>query len=479
MKLFYWTFAPILLLWCIGLRSQNINYEQQEIPGIANDHATLGLIYRTDQKDIKANKCIDGEVTEKLGNSKSEIEIDSNMSFEKALQTVTGTLSVGVNFPIVRAKAGANLARTYADTSSSKSFHFIFNVQPKKRTYVAGSYYLTKLGEKYAADKANLFKNCGDSFISAIEYGGALHANMRFDFRNKQDKEDIGGNISVGVGPGGAPVFKLTGSLNFLDDKTKNSIVISLSFSQRGGNPLELSKVINPLVVQCTLDNAKECLRSFEILANYARDNFPAQFKTLDDFNVTKYLATSYVDARIDELVPDEEYPHISILTRLLRKEIEEKFQENYMIVKRADTILVHYDTWINEKQKARVEKLKKDAIHNSTLLAELSRYCFNNPYLKKCSTEKEAVYPHLRELDTAALEVEAVRSKFYKCENARKAVVEAGVDTEKATIHYQSKGFAPAFKDNSNVHSIIGYGPCWDVVKGYGDYFENYQSEK
>lgn len=455
-------------------KADHVQYDQIEIPGSASDHAFLGTIYRSDQKDLKNAKCVEAETIEKKGNTEATMEMLYNMSFTKALNTVTGSLNAGANFPVVRASAGATLAQSFADTDSSKSFHFLLKVKPKKRIYDESTYRLTELGQKYSEKPAKLLENCGDAFISGIEFGGSLHANLRFDFRNATDKDNIGGKITVKVGPEGANIITLDGSLKYLTEKVRNSVKITIRASQFGGNPLELSNIIHTKTIQCTLENAGDCLKTFEMVLEYAKGSFKTQFKTLDDFNVYKYYATTYEDARLDQLVPPQGYPKLDVLTEILRRDVEAAYQKSLMLLKKANTILEMYTGWLTEEQKKQVEKFKEDTFHNTWIYGEVSKFCYDNPYLEPCKSEKEEKYAYLRETDPTVLEIKSVKSLFYKCDNARKALLKAGLVSEMYANMKRNMGHAPGFDDPSDLNSLYGFGPCWDVVPTYGKYFEN-----
>lgn len=256
-----------------------------EIPGFHDDHAYLGKVFKNEEKQLENKACLTGDIVETKGGASSKVEIVSEMSFKDALSKVTGALNANVNFPLVRAGAGVEMAKEYADTESSKSFHFIYKVKHKKRVYRPGTYRLTSLGKKHSKDKKNLYKNCGDSFITGIEYGGTIHANLRFDFRNKKDKETISGKINVDVGPKGDSIVKINGSLKNLSIETKNSVKITIKAEQFGGDPIKLSKIINPKAIQCTLVNPAKCLKTFENVMIYAKDQYPIQFDSLDKYS--------------------------------------------------------------------------------------------------------------------------------------------------------------------------------------------------
>lgn len=444
-----------------------------EIPATANDHAFLGSVYKDDELDIENKACATGEIVETQGATQSEFEHSSDISFDDALNTVNGSIKGGVNWPVVRVNAGATVAQEFADTESSRTFYFVFRVKPKKRSYLNNSFRLTELGEKYLKDPDNLYKNCGKALLTGIEFGGSLHVAMRFDFRNSLDKQEIGGNLAVKVGPKGAVVFNVDGSLNFLSKKVRRSVRLSIKAKQFGGDPLKLTKVLNDKAIHCTLENADQCLIQFEKVIVYARESFGTQFETLDKYNPTKYFATTYDQVGLDQLVPPDGYPTLDELTEILRREIERDYRRQLMDHKLASTILISHRAWITKEQYEKLRQFKQDTFSNLQVLARISEFCFQNPYLNKCKGFKEKRWPQLIETDRSVLTVLAKRDKFYKCENARLAVVEADVDSDLNTKLMRGEGNAPFFKRSSDVSTFQGYGPCPEVAESYGPYFE------
>lgn len=444
------------------------------IPGMANDHAFLGSIYKTTEKKIVNQLCAKGEFVDSLGDVESIYELKSDMSFVDAFKTINGSIDGEANFPLVRVSAGAHLAQTFADTSSSRSFHMYYRVKPKKRVIDPETIWLTEYGKRVVESGKDLYDACGDSFLTGKEYGGSIHANLRFDFRNEYDKDNIGGHIDVGFGPGDVKVVKLNGSLDYLNEKAKNSVVISMKVHQFGGDPTQLSKVIVPGAIHCKLDNASKCLEAFEAVSRYARDVFPTQFDSLDKYNTAKYFANTYKEMGIDKLVPSKGYPQMTELTQLLLQEIETKYQQQILYRKQAGALLSQHSGAMKTNQKTQLETFKEDTFHNSQILARLSRYCYDKPFLDHCVDKKDVLYPQLREVDPSILSLAAPKTKFYKCENARLAVSKTGTVPEEELLRYRKTGWAPIFEDNNHPATVNGFLPCKEAIPTYGPYFEN-----
>lgn len=462
-----------------ALFGNEIPLAEFEIPATTNDHAFIGSVYKSNKLDIENKGCATGDVVETQGATKGEFELISDVSFEDALNTINGSINGGVNWPVVKVGAGATVAQEFADTRSSKSFYFVYRVKPKKRSYQTNSYRLTELGEKYLTDPEKLYKNCGNSLITGIEYGGSLHVAIKFEFRNALDKRDIGGNMNVKIGPDGAVVFNLDGSLNYVSKKVQNSVAVSIKATQFGGDPLKLTQVLNEKAIYCTLKNVDQCLIAFENVVRYARESFNSQFETLDKYNPVKYFATTYDQVGLNQLIPPGGYPILEKLTEILRAEIEQEYRSQLMDNELASTILAKHGAWISMEQSDKLRQFKKDTFSNLQVLARISAYCYENPYLEKCKSFKDDRWSLLIETDRSVLTVLAKPDKFYKCENARLAVVTAGVDSPTNSLVMRGNGNAPYFEDNSNVHTMLGYAACYIVAEKYGPYFEKREAAK
>lgn len=456
------------------LHASGLNDNAITIPGMANDHAFLGSIYKTAQKDILNQLCAKGEFVDTMGDVEAQYELLSGMTFSDAIKTVNGSIDGEANFPLVRAGAGAHLARTFADTQSSKSFHMFYRMKPKKRVIDPESIYLTEYGKRVIEEGKNLYESCGDAFLTGKEFGGSIHANLRFDFRNEYEKENIGGYLNIDYGAGKVKVVKLNGSFDFLDEKSKNSVVISIKVHQFGGDPTQLSKVIVPGAIHCKLTNASKCLEAFEAVSRYARDEFPKQFKSLENYNTTKYFANTYKELGLDKLVPSGGYPKISELTKNLIQEVETRYQKQIIYNKQASMLLSQYGGAMTDEHKAQLEKFKEDTFHNSYILARLSGYCYDEPFLQKCLDKRDVLYPELRKVDSKILRIATPKTKFYKCENARIAVEKTGIVPKEELLRYRKARWAPIFEDNKNPRTLDGFLLCEEAVATYGPYFEN-----
>lgn len=444
------------------------------VPGKANDHAFLGSVYDIPRDNIVNQLCVGGESVDTQGDTIAEYKLIADLSFRQAYKTLNGSVSGELNYPIVRAGAGAHLAEEFADTSSTKSFHMFYRMQPKKRVLDPRTLWLTEYGKKVAESGRDIYEACGDSFITGKEFGGSIHASLKFNFRNTYDKQNIGGHIKIGKGAGKVKVVKLEGSLDFLDEKTANSVGISIIVKQFGGDPTRLSKIIVPEAVHCKLTDASKCLEAFEAVSRYAKEDFPNQFKTLDDYNTKSYFVNTYKKMGVKQLVPKEEYPQVAELTKIVRAKVEADYVKNMMYEKQAEALLSQYRGTMKDSHIEKLKELEENAFFNARVLAEISAFCYDKPFLEECKGYKDRHYPRLRAINDTILKVAAPQTKFYKCENARIALAKTGEVPNADLLRYRKAGWAPIFDDNRYPRSYSGFVHCEEALPTYGKYFEN-----
>ena len=222
-----------------------------EVPSTHSDTGVPGQAYHSDKRKLLNVSCVEGEVTEQLGNVSGEFELKQDLGFSDLIDRLGGKLSVDTNFPTVRAGASARYATENTASVNASSYNFFWRATPKKRVLKRGSdgtYRLSAFGQEVAKQSAFALDRCGDEFITSIEYGAMLNVTLKMEFRNEQDKRDIGGNLKVDVTAG---VVQVDGSLDYLDQTVKKSVKISVEAQQQGGDPLQLLQIIPDNLVSC------------------------------------------------------------------------------------------------------------------------------------------------------------------------------------------------------------------------------------
>lgn len=147
------------------------------IPSDAMDFAQLGMPYNTHTKDIHNFICINAQVDTLSGAPSASFNFEHNMSYQKTLEALTGSLSIGLDYPLVKLSAGANIVDEFsADEYSSSWTAYAIAVPDVVRLNPGSSGF--ELSDKceeysnlYSGDAENLMNKTGDEFISQINRG--------------------------------------------------------------------------------------------------------------------------------------------------------------------------------------------------------------------------------------------------------------------------------------------------------------------
>ncbi len=445
-----------------------------EVPSTHSDTGIPGQAYHGDKRKLLNVSCVEGEISELLGNVTSEFELRQDLGFTDLIDRLGGKLSVDTNFPTVRAGASARYATENTASVNASSYNFFWRATPKKRVLKSGpdgSYRLSAFGQEVAKQPAFALNRCGDEFITSIEYGAMLNVTLKMEFRNEQDKRDIGGNLTVDVTGG---IVKVDGKLDYLDQTVKKSVKITVEAQQHGGDPLRLLQVIPDNLVTCSLDNPSLCFSVFASAIQYAKNDLAGQFTSLDSYNVVKYTTQKYAESGIYTLQPPGGYPTVDALVEDARQNLDRVFQQALMDRSRARKLINSYREWLSDELYQKIMDLEAKANRNTSRLSNASVYCFDNPYAG-CLEQAENTFKVLEAYDASLLSIKTVPLVAYqRCELARQAAVAAQVVTENWSMGYRRKGFAPVFFDNSKPDlGVEVWGPCEEALAYYGDYFK------
>ncbi len=445
-----------------------------EVPSTHSDTGVPGQSYHSDKRKLLNVSCVEGEITEQLGNVTSEFELRQDLGFTDLIDRLGGKLSVDTNFPTIRAGASARYATENTASVNSSSYNFFWRATPKKRVLkrnADGSYRLSAFGQEVAKNPAFALNRCGDEFITSIEYGAMLNVTLKMEFRNELDKRDIGGNLTVDATAG---VVKIDGKLDYLDQTVKKSVKITVEAQQHGGDPLQLLQIIPDNLVTCSLDNPTLCFSVFAAAIKYAKNDLAGQFTSLDSYNVVKYTTQKYAESGIYNLQPPEGYPTVNVLVEDARQSLDRNFQQALMDRSRARKLINSYREWLSEELYQKIMDLEAKANRNTTRLSNASVYCYDNPYAG-CLEQADTTMKLLETYDASLLSIKTVPLVAYqRCELARQAAVAAQVVSESWSMGYRRKGYAPVFFDNSKPElGVEAWGPCEEALAYYGEYFK------
>ncbi|ASD69799.1 hypothetical protein [Pseudoalteromonas piscicida] len=469
-------------------KAQNVNTFQSEIPGLMNDHIVLGTAYNSDQKRFLNVQTVAGETVETLGNTRVQFELVNNGSYDEVLRQLNGNVDVDVGFPVIRVKAGGHLAKEMSSTEFSNTYTFQASLTPKKRVLMPADanigYTLTPSGNTLANEyQSKLMSMAGDGFISEIEYGAQLLINMKIEYLSEQHKSEIGGYLGVSYGAGNIGI-SVDGKLNYIDEDLKKSVRITVRALQKGGDPKQLLSIIPNNIITCSLDNYEPCFTLFEQAVNYAKNDFGNQFNALSDYNVVRYKATPYEISSQDVRRLDSGNKDIRFETTYRTLWLEDQFKKSVNHEHRARGVLAQYASWMTDVQRQKAEGVQEAAYNNAWIYEQYARVCRDNPYGTACTdawndylnTCSGSGVGCIQNYTLADLNIPADNmTQYFKCENAREATANFGVEENHVSLGFRQLGWAPSFVDaNDPAAGVMVWLPCKSALPTYGTAFEN-----
>ncbi len=470
----------------MAMSSASTSEFQSYIPGLINDHVILGTAYNSDTNEFLNVQPVAGSVVENLGNTQVQFELVNNASYEDVLSQLNGNVDVDVAFPVVRVNAGGHLAKEAASTEFSNTYTFQASLTPKKKVLqpldINQGFSLSAVGNELATNyQSKLMNLAGDSFITEIEYGAQLFINMKIEYLSEQHKSEIGGYLGVSYGAGNIGI-NVDGKLNYIDEELKKSVRITVRALQKGGEPTALLKVIPNNIISCSLDNYAPCFNLFEQAVNYAKNDFGDQFNALSDYNVVRYKAVPYKYSSLEVKKLAAEEQEIRFETRYRTLWLEEQFKKSVNHEHRARSVLAKYASWMTQEQRNTVQTIKDGAYNNAWIYHEYATHCRDNPYGTACSDNwtdyqnscSNSELPCIASYNLGDLNIPAESlSTFFKCENAREATANFGVEDNDTSLGFRNLGWAPAFVDPEDPETgVMVWMSCKQALDTYGSAF-------
>lgn len=430
----------------------------------------LGQAYDKRKQTLFNLNCVEGE-TEVRGNSRGSIKFRRDQSFDQLFDSISGSLSVGLSLPVVKAQAGASIARSHASTELSETYHLVWEGAEKTEVFVPSSLKLSEDGQFYAENESSRLEElCGDEFITEIHKGASFLATLKVDFLNSEDRNELQGMLDVSVLGG---VVEVKGELERIDEEKKRRTTVSLLVEQEGGRPEQLLDILPDNVVTCGLDDPEPCLEAFRRVIGYTRESLRKQLEDESEYNVVKYVTQSYADSgfRLRELLPPAGYAIVEEAVDRVIRETERSLRFAMADQQRASDLLRRGGTLLSDAQRPTVIRIKDAASRNFEELLSLSGYCYANMN-KACLQRAAETEQRLEEYDPGDLEVSVAKAEkpvsegrgpSSPCQRALDRALAAGLISPSSHSFYQSLGWAPHLSGEGSRLRIEFIGPCFD----------------
>jgi hypothetical protein len=288
----------------------------------SNDTALLGNGYDSQADALKAlntvfvaqqadglllgdtdNDGIDDGAT-RMGNAKATFTVAVDKSFEDTLSLIEGSASVSVNYPKINAQGNVNLALATAASSNVASYTLFARVEPKKAVWLPAESEANEAGsgadlqptttltewKNVEGTGQPLIDRIGDEFIQATEYGAWLMVNLKFEYHNAEDKNQIGGSLKVDY----QGLVTVEGAASWDQLNRSETVKVTFTAQQAGGVSSELVNVVPSTLLSCNLNAPENCLSAFQDAITYMKTNFATQFDNNANYNTIRYYTRRY-----------------------------------------------------------------------------------------------------------------------------------------------------------------------------------------
>ena len=352
------------------------------IPVGANDSVELGETYNRYTEEFLSAIPVQAWVV-KHGNVATITNITSNASQQELAQILSGEASLSQSSWFVDVEASAS----YLSEMTGNAQSVVFSLYRVKTTGTKSLVFNTNGADVISAVGAEgaqmapgeRLARLGTGYVTQINYGATLLANLEFNFTSASQKEEFDGQMS------------LSGSgANFSVDAQKASngtfsdVSVTVKAIQSGGDPVQLVNILDANVINCSWQSRQSCIDSLNSIYDYAVGDFEDQIDPddLSTSTVLRYTIKEYADdsntqiqalAVADtEVLPTNSYfNNIETLTTLHKAEKNNKATLAQMLSYSLDRLTT--------VEQLLLDKMYQAANTNTARLAHYIKSCRNN----------------------------------------------------------------------------------------------------
>ena len=337
-----------------------------------------------------------------LGNTEAHFSVTVDASHKSVLDSISGGASADLKFSAVDVSGNIAIANETAADSYVGTYTLFARVKPEKAVLLpeveseggiaASELTGTGVGLKptdsftgwhgILGNGQPLMNKVGDEFIHAIEYGSWLMVTLKFEYRNAQDKKDIGGQLSVNWAGG----VEANGGANFSSIDNASTVDVTITAYQYGGDTQDLTTIIPNNFLSCRLNNPTACFDLFENTVTYMKTDYPEQFKNADgSLNLGKFNKIRYFTERYDESGPEwtgymnDPYDEMTFASRQALRDAHARWERALLDTRRAEYLIDERSSDLSSAQLSKISSIASLADDNATNLANLINDCLDN----------------------------------------------------------------------------------------------------
>ncbi|KAB8039700.1 hypothetical protein GCL60_05415 [Silvanigrella paludirubra] len=258
---------------------------------------------------LYTEKCIDSENVYYPKNvEKSIVNLSDNMKEEDFRNALNIGVSASVPVKVFQVSPEIQFSRDASVSRLSRSTTYSVYVRlgdSKLKNAKESRIYLKPFAYNYfdsqgkLKDPYNFIKKCGDEVVVSQKLSSRILITLKLNFDSMKTLNTVESKLGVAqniLSVGGK--IGVNGNVKYLDEETKKGIHLNLHAVQIGGNPAELTKILN-LKNNCEITKLDECQSTIDKLNKYVSEDYNKQ---LDPNNYASWAIESSQTVPYDEL---------------------------------------------------------------------------------------------------------------------------------------------------------------------------------
>lgn len=408
----FFSFLTVLMLSQMVQAGPKGSDEPMEIivPGEGAHYHPVGTAYHSLNRGFFGYTSVDGTTSDLYGNTSIRFRIGVDLGYSEVNDLLSGTIDLDFNHPVITVGAGASLAQESASDEYTGSYTFFTTITPKKECLIPSDdsgFQSTQSADDWVNAYPNdILENVGDEFVHCREFGSYLIISMTFEYRNAQEKQDIGGYLDVDW----SGKVNVSGNLQMVDENARNSVKIRVRAEQVGGDATGLFSIIPNGLKECTLaaTSHDSCFQIFENAVAYAKGGYIDSLNDVTDYKMIRLFTERYEDSGpgLRNLIPSNNYPLFTIVSKIALKNINSGWEQAKLNNRRATNVLNYYGSYLSSSEQSDIEDIKLYSSINATTYKNAADYCLAHPEGTSCKDKETEIQSYLYSYDASKLEV-------------------------------------------------------------------------
>lgn len=250
---------------------------------------------------------------------------------------------------------------------------------------------------------------CGDQFIDSYKSGATLIMGLKVEFQSSASKQSFMFHSGTSFGSFGSVSIDLQNTAQ----KYSISGKVTIEAYQMGGNPSQLSKILNKddkgnyYAAMCSLTDMVSCQKAVNGLLDYATERFTSQVSVVDNKGMSSFSIgfASLVDVKWLGITIPPAWVNYEIQQARIR--LADAYFQNKYYVEKFYVLLNKYPIPWNKTSSLykNVQKLSALANANMDLLMDASTgaiTCYSD--VKNCVKNSKNIFSSLSQIDSDSL---------------------------------------------------------------------------